>query len=208
MKILKYIAWVVGILGAICLLLYLTMFDVWTIPTDDPRLAVSLEPTLSAGDVLVISRHGTPERGHLMRCPDSRAPGRYAIGRYIAKGGETVTIADEVVSVDNSRIPSKRGCTTVTLKNPETQEEVKHLCSVEEISQNSFEALRAEMRREAQTNKKVENGKIYVVSDNRHMHDDSRDFDQIDPTPCQHIVFRLWGTGGIGDSKKRFSVIW
>jgi signal peptidase I len=48
----------------------------------------------------------------------------------------------------------------------------------------------------------------YLLSDDRHVHVDSRDFGALDVTACQHIVFRLVGAGGFGDDKKRLSVIW
>ena len=54
----------------------------------------------------------------------------------------------------------------------------------------------------------IEAGKWYLVSDDRHIHLDSRDFGQIDPTTCQHIVYRLQSAKGFGDSKRRLSVIW
>jgi hypothetical protein len=40
------------------------------------------------------------------------------------------------------------------------------------------------------------------------MHLDSRDFGTIDPSSCQHIVFRLWGTTGFSDASHRFTIIW
>jgi signal peptidase I len=208
MKWLKPILWVVGILAAICLILYLTVFDVWTLPSDDKWHAASVEPTLAAGDVLVLSRHGTPDRGHLVRCPDPRVPGRFVIGRFIAKEREKVEFAAEVPSVDGSRTPSRRGCDPVTLKHPETGDDVEHACSVEEISQNAFQALRAKNRPEANSKHEVQLGKVFLISDNRHIHDDSRDYGHIEIAQCQHVLFRLWGGQGFGDAKRRFTVIW
>ena len=51
--LVKFILWVSVILGAVGVILYVALFDVWRVPRDDPQLAVSVEPTLSAGDLVV-----------------------------------------------------------------------------------------------------------------------------------------------------------
>ena len=53
----------------------------------------------------------------------------------------------------------------------------------------------------------VEAGKLYLVSDNRLMHQDSRDFGLVDSSTCEHIVFRLWGER-YAASTRRFNVLW
>src|SRR5215467_14208506 len=137
---LKLLAWVFGVLGAICLILYVFVFDVWTIPVDDPMQAVSIQPTLQAGDLVVFSRHGTPGRGNLVRCPDPRAGGRFVIGRIMAIAPEQIEFNGEYVSIDNSRNPSPRACPGATLRDPNTGEDVELSCSVEEFAQMSYEA--------------------------------------------------------------------
>ena len=69
-------------------------------------------------------------------------------------------------------------------------------------------ALRSSDHPEPPTKTAVESGKWFLVSDDRHIHVDSRDFGQVDTTTCQHIVFRLQSGQGFGDSKKRLSIIW
>src|SRR5215472_15511889 len=107
---LRILAWVGGIVGVILLVLYIFVFDVWTVPSDDPMLSASIEPTLSAGDVVVVSRHTEVARGNLLRCADPQAPGRWIIARAIGRFGDKVGIADEVVSIDDHRTPSPRAC--------------------------------------------------------------------------------------------------
>src|SRR5579872_6465256 len=82
---LKLVAWVTGILGVVGLLLYELVFDVWVVPSDDPLLAASIQPTLMAGDVLVVTRHTSVVRGNLLRCDDPQAPGRYVVARAIGR---------------------------------------------------------------------------------------------------------------------------
>jgi signal peptidase I len=196
---LKILAWVGGIVGAVLLVLYIFVFDVWTVPADDPLLSASIEPTLSAGDVVVISRHTTVARGNLLRCADPQAPGRFVIARAIGRFGDKLAISDEVVSIDPP---------TVTLRDPSSGDDVVLSCSVEEYGEMTYSALRTRDHPEPPTKAEVEVGKWYLVSDDRHIHLDSRDFGQIDPNTCLHIVFRLEGAAGFGDSKKRLNIIW
>jgi signal peptidase I len=207
---LKVSAWIGGIVGVVLLVLYIFLFDVWTVPGDDPLLSASIEPTLSAGDLVVVSRHTTVSRGNLLRCADPQAAGRYIIARAIGRFGDKVVISDEVVSIDAQRNPSPRACDPpfVTLHDPNSNDDVDLACSVEEYGEIAYSALRTRDHPEPPTKAEVEAGKWYLVSDDRHIHLDSRDFGQIDPNTCQHIVFRLEGAAGFGDSKKRLNIIW
>jgi signal peptidase I len=206
----RTVAWVAGVVGAALVVLYLFFFDVWTIPKDDPLLSSSIEPTLTAGDVVVVTRHGTVKRGNLLRCADPQAPGRFVVARAIARFGDRVELHDEVVTIDGTRTPSPRACDPpwVLLFNPQTNEDVPLLCSIEEYGEMAFSALRAPDHPEPPIRALVEPGRWFLVSDDRHVHLDSRDFGQLDPATCQHIVFRLIGAAGFGDSKKRLSIIW
>ena len=77
-----------------------------------------------------------------------------------------------------------------------------------EFGGNTHEALFATEHAEGNRSVTVDPGKILLVSDNRHMHLDSRDFGTVDPSSCEHIVFRLWGHSGYGDAPHRFNLIW
>ncbi len=205
----RIVAWVGGILGVVALVLYVFVVDVWTVPSDDPMESASIEPTLSAGDVVLVTRHTSVARGNLLRCPDPQMPGRFVIARAVAQPGETLEIRDEVVNIDGRRLPSPRACDTpvVTVHDPQSDEDVPMNCSVEEYGERDFWVLRAPDHPEPPTKVKVEQG-WFLVSDDRHVHVDSRDFGQLDPSACQHVVFRLVSKDGFGDSKKRLSIIW
>jgi signal peptidase I len=207
---LRIVAWLAGAIGVVALILYLFVFDVWTVPKDDPLFSVSIEPTLSPGDVVVVTRHTTVSRGNLLMCSDPQAPGRFVVARAMARFGDHIELRDEVVSIDGRRTPSARACDPafVTLFDPQVNEDIRLACSIEEYGEMSYWALRAADHPEPPTHALVEPSRWYLVSDNRHMHIDSRDFGQIDPATCQHIVFRLIGAAGFGDSKRRLSIIW
>jgi signal peptidase I len=51
-------------------------------------------------------------------------------------------------------------------------------------------------------------GYVYLLSDNREFHDDSRDFGAVPQESCDHVVFfRLWGVEGFKDAETRLSAI-
>jgi signal peptidase I len=206
---LKLVAWVAGVLGAVVLVLYVFVFDVWTIPSDDPMESASIEPTLSAGDVVLVARHSSVARGNLLRCPDPQAPGRFIIARAIGAGGEHLELHDEVVTIDGKRLPSPRACDTPTvlIHDPQSDEDMNLHCSIEDFGERDFWALRSD-HPEPPTKALVESGRWYLVSDDRHVHVDSRDFGQIDTTGCLHIVFRVESKAGMGDQKKRLNLVW
>ena len=99
--VLKSIAWILGILAALGLLLYAFFLDVWTVHRDDPKLSASILPLLHPGDVLLVARRGSPSRNALVRCDDPDAPGRFVVARIVALPGETVKVTGERLFVDN-----------------------------------------------------------------------------------------------------------
>ena len=207
---LKIVAWLVGIVGSICLVLELFFVEVWRVPIDDPLLSAAIEPTLSAGDVIVVMRHSSVGRGDMLRCADPQAPGRFILARALAHSGETIAINNETVSLDGKRNPSPRACDppTVTVRDPRSDEDVPLGCSVEEMGDMPFSVLRTSDHPEPPVSALVEPTKWFLVSDDRHVHLDSRDFGPIDPTTCQHVVFRLIGAAGFGDARRRLTLIW
>jgi signal peptidase I len=205
---LKFLAWVIGVLAVICLLLYVTLFDVWRMPADDPKMSVSTQPNMTGGDLMIVARHGAPDRGDLVKCADPQAPGRFIVARVLAKPREKVVISEEVPSIDGTRNPSPHACDppTVTLTHPDTQEEVELGCGWEDLG-TQFEVLRNTKTPEAPSKWTVEEGKVYLISDNRDMHVDSRDYGTVDPDTCRHILMRLWSKDGPGDAKHRFNLM-
>lgn len=206
----KAIVWLAAFIGTILLLLYLVAFDVWQVPSDDPLLTASIQPTLSAGDWIVVTRRPAVARGNLLRCADPEAPGRFVIGRAMAESGERVSVDNDVVSVDGRRLPSPRACEerTRTVVDPTTNEEVELFCSIEDYGESTFGALRQPARPRPSTTATVDRGKWFLVSDDRHVHLDSRDYGQLDPAGCQHIVLRIVGPKGLSDARSRLTVLW
>lgn len=206
----RLVLWVAGILGAIGVILYAAFFDVWTVPADDPQFVVSIEPTLSAGDVVLISRHGASAFGDVVRCTDPDAPGRFVVGRIVGGQGDKVDIVGESLTVNGSHAPSPRACSvgTVVMKNPASGIDEKLNCAQQEFAGITHEAFSFAEHPEAPKSVVVESDRVFLLSENRHMHLDSRDFGSVPPSSCRHVVLRLWSAVGFGDSSRRFTLIW
>ncbi len=206
----SFVAWVVGVAGLIVFALWLFAFDVWRIPVDDPMLSASLAPTLGPGDVVLVWRGHSIDRGQLMRCPDPQAPGRFVVARAMGGPGDQLTIMNETVAIDGRRTASPRACEQpiYSVVDPRQNVDVDLTCSVEQYASVEFLVLQSRDHPEPAMTAPVARGTWFLVSDDRHVHVDSRDYGPIDPAPCQHIVFRLVGPEGIGDAQKRMTVIW
>ncbi len=208
---LKLLTWLFVLLAALSACLYFFFFDVWVVPGDDPLLSASIQPTLAPGDVVILFRHSSVGRGELLRCDDPEAPGRFIVARAIARSNERIAFDGEVPVIDGHRTVSPRACEepTTVVRDPNSQEDVELLCSVEGYGENDFGALRAATQRaDRDPGMTVEPGTWFLVSDDRHIHLDSRDFGPIEPRTCRHILFRVVGASGLGDARTRFSVIW
>jgi signal peptidase I len=206
----RFLLWSSILLGALGAFLYFAFFDVWRLPADDPQFAVSVEPTLSSGDIVLLARHGTPSTGNLVRCTDPDEPRRWVVGRWVASAGDKVVFDNENLLVNGAHFASPRGCgrPMPVLVNPASGAEEKLPCRQVEFAGITHEILTATEHAEGLRALTVDPNKVVLVSDNRHMHQDSRDFGSIDPASCEHIVFRLWGAGGYMDASRRFTIIW
>jgi len=189
---LQLLGWVVGIVAAIALALYALVLDVWVVPSDDPLLTASIAPTLSPGDVLLVARHGGLDHGYLARCPDPETRGRFVVARAIAHGGETIAFDGEIASVDGHHTPSPTRCepSDVVVQDPATGSDLLLGCEVEEYAEVNFSILRSFANPKSTPKQTVAPGRWFLVSDDRHVHLDSRDFGEVDPHDCQHVLFR------------------
>jgi signal peptidase I len=206
----RFLFWTALILGAFGAFLYFAFFDVWKIPSDDPQFGVSIEPTLSVGDVVLVARHGSPSTGNLVRCADPDEPRRFVVGRWMGGGGDRIEVAGESITINGQHASSPRGCgrPQVSLTNPASGALEPLVCRQVEFAGLTHEVFVSDAHAEGPRSVKVDPNKIFLASDNRHMHLDSRDFGTLDPSSCQHVLFRLWGDAGYGDASHRFTLIW
>ncbi len=206
MKVLtRILFWVLLIGGGVWGLLYLTIMEPWAVPSTDPQLLTSVQPNIFADDYLILSRHNDAQVGWVVRCADPDAPGLFVLARVVARMGETVDIQKGQVRVDNRNplAPTRCDPPKMTVRSPVSQQDVELDCSNEELGATTHQVLRGETA-EKDTHTVVDANKVFLISDNRPMHLDSRDFGQLSVNTCQHVLFRLWSS----QENHRFSLIW
>ncbi len=204
---MRGLGWAVGILIVLALVLRLTALDVWTMP-DDPYL-VSAAPTLAPGDTVVLLRRGTPGFGDLVRCADPQDANAWVIGRIAGLEGDEIEIEGHRLTVNGRSYAGETACAQpkVFVMHPQTLKEVELSCEVVPMGGGwHYTASALGQHTEQKKTARVGSGKVFLVSDNAAMHDDSRDFGLVDRSTCtERPVFRLWGRAGWSDDQSRIS---
>ena len=204
------LVWIALLGGALAGVLRATCLRLWTMTSDDPLLALSVVPTLEAGDVLVLFRAGSPSFGDLVRCADPEVAGKYVVGRILGEQGDRVTTELAAVAVNGKTIPSKRACnpSQFLVRDPNSGESVDLSCDIEEAGGTEFTRARATHAPGLVLPFRVTvpEGRVFIASDDRHYHDDSRDFGTLPKASCsEQILFRIVSARGWFDSARRMT---
>jgi signal peptidase I len=207
-KLANGLAWTLGTLLVIGLVLRVLVLDVWKIP-DDPVLGASIAPTLASGDLVLVLTRGEPTFGEIVRCPDPETPGRHIVGRVAGVSGDVVETDHSSLLVNKTRYDAESACPEPDFMITEpTGREVSLKCDV--VAMGSGRHFRAVGRRpplERPMRTEVRPDTVFLVSDNRSYHDDSRDFGLLPHAGCQRLVFRFWGKSGWSDEAHRLSYL-
>jgi signal peptidase I len=213
LRFARSFVWLLIGLGVLIGFLRLTMLRWWQVPPDDAELAVSIAPTLWAGDWLVLWRLSPPGFGDLVLCPDPNDPTQAVIGRIAAEGGDKLVIGDDgQLRVNSVRVNTEQACRqrSFVVADPSSGSEVTLNCEVELLGGVSHPRGRlagAAQRPLAQT-VEVPQGDVYLVSDNRQYPFDSRHFGSLDRKSCQErVLFRLVSHEGFFDVERRLTLI-
>lgn len=208
-KLMRGLGWAVGITVVLALILRIVALDVWTLP-EDPYL-VSTAPTLGPGDTVIMLRRGTPTFGDLVRCADPQDPSAWVIGRIAGVEGDDVEIEGHRLTVNGTNYRGETACAQqkVFVIHPQTLKEVELSCEVVPMGGGWHYSIAAMGQHlEQKKTAHVGPGKVFLLSDNAAMHDDSRDFGLVDRDTCtQRPLLRLWGKGSWADDSNRFSWI-
>jgi signal peptidase I len=209
-RAVRLLLWIVAVC-VIAIGVIFVFFDTWTVPGDDGQLSISIEPTLTIGDVVLVSRSAGASDGALVRCTDPDAPARFVVGRVVGTPGDSIEFTNGMLLVNNKTPTASVACdpAIVRVKNPATQDDEDLACFLEELGGSTHPALRSQKNSPGRDSKtEVETGKVFLASDNRAMHLDSRDFNTVAPGACHRIALRLWSASGWLDAKKRLTVLW
>ncbi len=184
----------------------------WRVPTNDPWLEASIEPSLRGGDLIVLWRLTPPRFGDLVMCPEPKAPERVVIGRVMGEARDKVEIDGSGVSVNGHRFITETACSerTVSVKHPSKGELVEQDCHLEKVGGGLHPRAEVSGHRlqPAPVTANVPDGRVFLVSDNRLFPFDSRDFGPVERSTCKEsVVFRLVGRDGFFDVARRFTYI-
>jgi signal peptidase I len=209
-RFFRGLSWIVGVLFVVGLIARATFLDVWKIP-DDPRLSASLAPTLAGGDTVVLLRRGTFGFGDLVRCPHPEETTRPVIGRIAGLEGDRVETQGRVLLVNGTRYDAQNACAEPNhvIAHPVTGDELAITCDLVDMGGGTHQrGLAVKPRDEIMSERRVEPGTLFLLSDNRDWHDDSRDFGPVQRATCRsRIVFRLWSKAGWLDDKRRMTLV-
>lgn len=182
----------------------------WRVPTDDPYLEASIAPTLRGGDLILLWRLTKPHSGDLVLCPEPKEPERVVIGRIAAVEGESIEIAGDSLRINGRRAQTQSDCfeDRFTVLDPQTQIPLEQRCQDEELGTRIHQRGNVRGTPPPKVKDTVGPGQVYLVSDNRQLPYDSRDFGPVVRTTCKEMVFyRLLSAEGFKDVTHRLSFI-
>ncbi|APR84007.1 Signal peptidase I [Minicystis rosea] len=211
MKSLRTLLWTVVVLGAIAGIARLLIVDAWTIPVGNPNFAISTEPTLSEGDLVLMLTRGEPGFGDLVRCTDPEDPTGFVIGRVAGLSGDVVSSNGRSLTVNGKRFESEMACPepTTTVVHPVSGEEVVLSCDqVQMGGRLHYRGATSKREITTPTQATIGAGMLFLLSDDRSYPHDSRTFGTVPAASCKsRIFFRVFGKGGWADDKRRLSYI-
>jgi signal peptidase I len=209
-KLVKALLWIVGILAVTVGILRLTLIDFWTVP-DDPILGAAVAPTMAPGDVVVLLTKGKAGFGDLVRCADPENPAKFVVGRIAGVEGDVVETVGASLKVNGQSYNGQSACpkTNYTVKHPTSGAETKLNCDVVTMGGGwHYRGSSAKPFPSTPKRAEVGPGMLYLVSDDREFHDDSRDFGSVRRETCKgRPILRLIGSAGWADDDQRMTFL-
>lgn len=209
---IKAAFWIAVLLGVVIGALRLVALRWWRVPSDDPVLEASIAPTLRGGDWVLLWRGTEPSFGSLVVCPDPETPGRVVVGRIAGEAGDTITLDGDTLEINEHAAGTETACSDRTFKidDPATGSEVELPCDIEAMGgvAHMKGVATGTGRVPLKTTRKVTEGNVFLVSDNRGYPYDSRNYGAIPRVSCKEsIFFRLTSKAGFFDVKNRLTYI-
>jgi len=207
----RYLAWTALIAAALVGVLRATSLRWWQVPLNDPELAASIAPSLAGGDWILLWNLTRPKLGDLVVCPDPDDPTNVVMGRIAAEAQSEVIINGQEVTINGAAPDIEYNCTErmFSVTDPDSLQEVELYCDMESLGGNlhmrGYGTTKKALRK---YKKKVESGRIFLLSDNRLHPFDSRHFGTLDRHSCrERVFFRLVSKDGFFDAASRFSAV-
>ena len=133
------------------------------------------------------------------------------VGRILAEEHGTIELQGSAVQLNGKHLGFDHRCSpaTMSVPHPLTGKPVVLNCEFEQVSRTEFPRLRADNNEGSPVmHAEVAPGHVYLVSDDRYFHDDSRDFGSLPAASCnERVILRLWSARGWFDADRRLSAI-
>lgn len=209
-KFLRVLAWIAAIIAALIGVLRLTAIRWWQVPLNDPYLEASVAPSLRGGDWVILWRASAAKFGDLVLCPEPKT-NRPVIARIAAEQGDHLKVSAASLTINNSPIRQEGGCDAFRVRDPSNGGEVQQSCSLEavggRIHQRGNVASQSDDK-PSEAEFDVASGQVFLISDNRALPWDSREFGPVDRSSCvETIVFRLVSKDGFFDVPNRLMLV-
>ena len=207
-RLIAYLAIFFGILIGVA---RATAIRWYKIPTDDPYLQASVAPTLSGGDWILLWRLTKPGFGDLALCAEPKAEYRSVIGRIVGVGHDRVEIRGAELSVNNRRMSNENADEpTFTVTDPVTKQEIEQPMDKEDlVGRLHLRGGVPKGRTRDPVTLTAEPGSAVLVSDNRFLSYDSRDFGLVPLEACKEmVIYRVVGAKGFSDVATRLTWVW
>jgi signal peptidase I len=201
--------WILGVLLVLGVAARIFVLEPWTLP-DENKLGASVAPTLNGGDLVLFMKRNKPAFGDLVRCKDPDDPNGFVVGRVAGMKGDHLDIVGRELSVNGRRYLGEMACKDpkVPVPHPLSGSTVEITCDQVEMAGHPHFRGWSEKVPSSSYTVDVGEGMVYLLSDDRAYHDDSRDFGQLPADTCSgRMVFRLWGRDGWGDDVHRMTFI-
>jgi len=209
-KLFRGLFWIAAVLVVVGGIGRAVFVDVWVLP-DDPKTSASVAPSLAGGDTILFMRRNKPAFGDLVRCTDPEDATHFVVGRVVGLTGDIVEANGRELSVNGTRYISEMACveSKVSVPHPSSGSPVDIRCDQVQIAGHPhFRGFSEKVTGVTPTKATVGQGMVFLLSDDRSYHDDSRDFGTVPADSCTgRIVFRLWGKEGWGDDKRRMTFV-
>lgn len=182
----------------------------WQVPSDDPWLQASIAPTLRGGDWVLLWRLTAPHAGDLVLCPEPNHPTRPVIGRIAAQGGQRIEVDGAQIRLNGHAAPAEQACLEgqFSVEDPQTHLPLEQTCTLEKIGGGIHPRGNISGQPPDPVSTTVEPDRVFLLSDNRQLPYDSRDFGTVDEGSCKETVFfRVMGAKGFSDVKQRLTLI-
>jgi signal peptidase I len=209
-KVVRGLLWIAAIVFLFGLGLRATFLDALVVPDDD-KTSAAVAPSLAGGDTVIYFRRNKPAFADLVRCTDPDDATRFVFGRVVGLDGDVVETNGAELAVNGKRYYAETACaqTKYTVPHPTAGSTVDLRC--DQVSMGGHPHLRGQSEKAgifSPTKTTVGAGMVFLLSDDRSYHDDSRDFGTVRADTCTgRIFFRVVGKEGWSDDKRRMTFV-